>query len=272
MGKLTAGDREVLARQLEVNLWQTWSVFGRGPGSTLHDDDDALWFDTPVPIIPYNGVLRFHGQSSVDDRIAGFVDHFHRRNAHFMWILHPSSSPADLSQRLLAHGLKDVEPIPGMGRRLDDLPLIPPLPSGIQVRKVASESDASAFYQFAAWRWNVPEELQEPYKALVRAFRFGEPGSNAHMWQAWREGQPVAKAGLHFASESAGIYAVVTRPEARGLGLASTLTLTALHHARASGYSLAVLHSTPMAEGLYRSLGFENIAQFRLFGSDNATF
>ena len=52
------------------------------------------------------------------------------------------------------------------------------------------------------------------------------------------------------------------------LGLARTLTLTALHQARAFGYRVAVLPSTPMAEALYRSIGFSTIAQFRLFASE----
>ena len=87
------------------------------------------------------------------------------------------------------------------------------------------------------------------------------------MWQAWREGKPIAKAGMYLSYRSAGIYAVVTRPEARRLGLARSLTLKALHEACSQGYRLAVLHSTPMAESLYRSLGFSTVAEFRLFAS-----
>jgi predicted acetyltransferase len=88
------------------------------------------------------------------------------------------------------------------------------------------------------------------------------------MWQAWLSGAPVAKAGMYLTRHSAGIYAVATRPEARRMGLARLLTLTALHKARDLGNQLAVLHSTPMAESLYHSLGFETIANFELFASD----
>jgi predicted acetyltransferase len=90
------------------------------------------------------------------------------------------------------------------------------------------------------------------------------------MWQAWREGQPIAKAGLYLTDGSAGVYAVATRPEARRQGLARALTLTALQHARRLGHNLAVLHSSPMAESLYRSLGFETVANFGLFASVEA--
>lgn len=268
----SSSDRETLAHLLEANLWEAWSIFGRGPGCALHEDDDALWFETPLPIIPYNGVLRFHGRSDVDRRIAEIADHFQRRNAEFMWVLHPTAVPHDLPGRLLAHGLKDVEPIAGMGRVLDDLPEIPLPPDGIEIRKVAGEEDAGAFYQFAAWRWHVPDEHLATYNTIVRAYRFGQPGSNTHSWQAWRGGRPVSKAGLHLGERSAGIYAVVTRPEARGLGLASLLTLTALHHARSSGFRYAVLHSTPMAESLYRSLGFDTIAPFHVYASEGTAF
>jgi ribosomal protein S18 acetylase RimI-like enzyme len=87
------------------------------------------------------------------------------------------------------------------------------------------------------------------------------------MWQAWRDGRPIAKGGMYLAPGSVGIYAVVTRPEARRLGLASILTLTALEEARARGQTLAVLHSTPMAERVYRLLGFTTMAEFRVFAS-----
>jgi predicted GNAT family acetyltransferase len=73
---------------------------------------------------------------------------------------------------------------------------------------------------------------------------------------------------MYFATGSAGIYAVVTKPEARRLGLASILTLTALKKAQTLGKDIAVLHSTPMAESVYQSLGFKTVAEFRLFASE----
>ncbi len=106
-------------------------------------------------------------------------------------------------------------------------------------------------------------------KVVSREFRFGMPGTKAHMWQAWREDQPIAKAALYCGSGSAGIYAVATRPEARRLGLANFLAITALHYARDAGHHLAVLHSTPMAQKLYKSMGFASIVEFRLFASDD---
>jgi ribosomal protein S18 acetylase RimI-like enzyme len=268
MDKVDIPDRAGLVRKIEENLWEMWANFGRGPGCSLHEKDDLLWFETPIPIIPYNGVLRFQLQANVDQRIDSIVEHFARKQAQFMWVVHPSSRPSDLRDRLQSRGLEDVEPILGMARILDHLPELPPWPDDIEIRKVVDERDASAFYQFAAWRWHVPDEYKEHYAAIVKGFRFGQSGSKAHMWQAWQAGQPVAKAGMYLGAKSAGIYAVATRPEARRRGLAGTLTLTALHEARSLGHRLAVLHSTPMAESLYRSLGFETVAEFRLFASE----
>jgi ribosomal protein S18 acetylase RimI-like enzyme len=157
-----------------------------------------------------------------------------------------------------------------MVRSLEDLPEPPPLPKDIEVRKVVAQEDTGEFFQFAAWRWGVPEEHREHMGAVLADFQFGEAGSKTHVWQAWRVGRPVAKAGMYLASGSAGIYAVFTKPEARRLGLARMLTLAALEFARMRGYKLAVLISTPMAEGLYRSLGFETVTEFRLFASVEA--
>ena len=208
-----------LIEEIERNLWETWSMFGRSPACEFHEEEDVLWLETPIPVIPYNGVLRFQGQSNVDQRIDSIVEHFSQRKTQFMWLVHPSAKPADLRDRL-------------------------------------------------QWRWNIPDEYKDHYAAITAEFHLGEPGSRAYMWQAWRAGQPIAKAGMYLGSGSAGIYGVVTRPEARGLGLARSLTLTALYEARSSGCRLAVLHSTPMAENLYKSLGFTTIVEFRLFASE----
>jgi GNAT superfamily N-acetyltransferase len=262
-------DRTSLIHELEANLWEMWSTFGCGPGCTLHDEGDALWFQNPIPIIPYNGILKFRVEESIDQRIDHVVECFHKRRVTFMWILHPTSKPPDLPDRLRQRGLKEVELIRGMARRLTDLPVSPPIPEGIEVRKVVEETDASEYYEFASWRWGVPEDYSDQLSATLAEFRLGSPGAKAHAWQAWRAGQPVAKVGLYLTARSSGIYGVATRPEARRQGLASILSLAALETAQSLGRDLAVLHSTTMAEPLYLSLGFETIADFRLFASED---
>ena len=268
MNEIDMSDRTALIHELEANLWETWANFGRGQGCGLHDEGDVLWFENSIPIIPYNGILKFQTEIEVDRKIGRLVDHFHEQRAAFMWILHPTSLPSDLPERLKNHGLQDVEPILGMARSLDDLPELPSLPDGMEVRKVIQEDDASEYYHFASWRWGVPEEYGEQLRNTLAVFGIGKSGSKTRAWQVWHEGQPVSKVGLHLATGSAGIYGVATRPEAQRLGLAKILTLTALREARRLEYKLAVLHSTPMAESLYQSLGFETIAVFHLFASE----
>lgn len=264
-----SGEESALLAQIERNLWEFWSTFGRGSGCSLHEDRESTWFETPLPMIPYNGVIRFQVPEEPHLRIDSIIQHFNNRKVAFMWVVHPSSLPLNLTKLLERRGLIYVEPIYGMARELSHLPEIPTSVAGIDIRKVANERDAGAWHQFAALRWHIPPSYRDIYAAVTSHFRVGKPGSKAHVWQAWREGQPVAKVGLYFGSGSAGIYAVATKPEARRLGLARLLTLTALAHARDSGYRLAVLHSTPMAKGLYESIGFSTLAELRLFASED---
>ncbi len=267
MNRIDHSDKTTLINELELNLWEYWSNFGLGPGCALHAEKDALWFETPIPIIPYNGILRFQGEKDVDQRMDGLVDRYKHRQVECFWLVHPTSLPNDLPKRLTKRGFFEVEILSGMARNLENLPECPQLPGDIEIRKVTSGDDLSPVYDFSAWRWNVPAEYKGILAATLSPLKFGKPGSNAHVWQAWRNGQPVAKAGMYVGSRSAGIYAVSTKPEARGLGLARFLTLTALKEAQALGKTLAVLHSTPMAQSLYRAIGFETVADFRFFST-----
>src|SRR5512143_3785262 len=100
MSEVNISDRTVMIYEIEQNLWETWSTYGRGPKCALHNEEDALWFETPIPIIPYNGVIKFKVKNRIDERISQIVDCFHARRVPFMWLLHPSSFPLDLPARL----------------------------------------------------------------------------------------------------------------------------------------------------------------------------
>lgn len=272
MEKLAGLNSKALIEEIELNLWELWSNWGRGPDCVLHEDSETLWFETPLPLLPYNGVFKFKVESNWDTKIESIINHFKSRKVPFVWVVHPTAAPADLYNRLTRHGLKDVEPIYGMAKELSDLPEVPDLPAGIEIREAQSEHDVIAFNQFAAWRWSIPNEYRDTYVSLLTSFRLGKPGTNTHVWQAWYNDEPIAKLGLYLGSSSAGIHAVVTKTEARGLGLAKALTLTALHEAQLAGYKLAVLHSTPIAQPLYGKLGFETITEFNLFASEDVYF
>jgi len=116
-------------------------------------------------------------------------------------------------------------------------------------------------------RWEIPPESQELAKAIYRVFNPGKSDASVKVWVAWKNGIPVAKAVIHFAAGVAGLHGVVTKPEARKLGLARNLTLAAFDDARRSGFATGVLHSSPQAESLYTAMGFRPVAMFKLFAS-----
>ncbi len=259
--------KEEIIHEIELNLWETWSNFGRGPGCTLHNEGDALWFETPIPILPYNTVLKFQVKEAVDERMDALIEGFSKRNVIPLWIVAHSSIPKDIPQRLQKRGWQEIELVPGMARLLNDLPEPPPLPDGVEIREAREEQDLSELYGFAAWRWGVPEEFRPQLKNMIKQFNIGERGSNTRFWMAWKDGAAISKIGMYNGSGSAGIYAVATKPEARGLGLASILMDVAMKAAIEMGQKLCVLDSSPLAEKLYERLGFIRVSSIPLYST-----
>jgi GNAT superfamily N-acetyltransferase len=254
--------------EIEFNFWETWSNFGLAPGCALHDEGDALWFETPIPIIPYNVILKFQVEKNINQKMDRLISHYIRRKVSFLWVVHPSSLPLDISDRLEKRGLLHIENIPCMARDLDDLPPVPSLPDCIEVYEAIEESDVNKFLELTAWRWGVPSDYHQQLKLIFESFNIGKASAKAHMWVAWRDGEPVAKAGSYYGDGSVGIYGVVTKPEERGNGLASILMAETMKAARQAGYKLVVLHSSPLAENLYKRLGFVTLTKFHLFASE----
>jgi GNAT superfamily N-acetyltransferase len=262
--------KDEIIHEVELNLWQTWSNFGRGPSCILHDEGDALWFETPIPIIPYNTVLKFHVENQADRRIDTLIEGYAKRNVAPLWIMHPSSIPTDLPERLQKRGYQEIEQAPCMARLLENLPESPPIPDAVEIREVTEEVDMIELYGLAAWRWGVPEEFRPQLIEMIKKFNIGERGSNTRFWLAWKDGMAISKIGLYNGSGSAGIYAVATKPEARGMGLASILMNVVMQAAKDMGHKLCVLDSSPLAEKLYQRLGFINLAPLRLYSPVSA--
>jgi predicted acetyltransferase len=63
----------------------------------------------------------------------------------------------------------------------------------------------------------------------------------------------------------AGLYGVATLPGARGRGAGTAVTLAGLRAAHDRGYKIGILHSTPLAVGLYERIGFKPFGQLSLY-------
>ncbi len=261
------GDPAVdVVTEIEEAFVAHWSIFGRWTHGELHDENGVLWFETPIKHLPYNAIIRTCIESNADAVIAAVVDRFNARGVQFFWLVHPSARPLDLSERLVAHGLQSVENATGMSLELAEWEH-GALPPGVEYREVIDDGDLGDFHRLTTVYWEIPPDEAPLVAQFQREWRPRRaPG---HRYLALIDGVAVAKGYLSVAGPPgvAAIYAMTTLPEARGRGVASGLTTVLISRARQLGLRRIVLHSSDMAVGVYRRVGFVERCRFTVFAT-----
>ena len=250
-------DRDVDAtREIEEALVGHWSHFGRWPQGALVEDAGTLRYETPIPHLPYNAVLRTGiAAEAAAEVVSRVVGSYRRRGVEFAWWETPSSAPSDLGTRLEANGLRLVEQATGMALDLIDWEA-PPLRAGVEYVEALDLDVMNDYAELDRRLLGAPQEWRQLVADLNA---YWGPGKGAvHRWVAYVDGLPVGKALLSLAAPEgvAAIYGMSVRPEARGSGIASGLTTTLLRRARNIGCRRVVLHATEMAAGVYTRAGF----------------
>lgn len=92
-----------------------------------------------------------------------------------------------------------------------------------------------------------------------------DPDGAWHHYLARIVGKPVATSSMLFAGGVAGIYFVFTVPEARRQGIGAAVTWAALHDAKAKGYRIGILGSSPMGYSVYLGMGFEEYCKTAIY-------
>ena len=159
-----------------------------------------------------------------------------------------------------AAGLRPVHEMPEMllEQRADSSPLA----AGAELRRVATPEDAAGFWRVAASAY-----LSNGFPPEVFAYYDAHEGlwaDNVAAFLAYLDGQPASIAMTIVTGGVAGIYWVGTTEEARGRGLARTLTATAVNAGFDMGAEIASLQASPLGEPIYRGMGFERIFDYRL--------
>ena len=221
----------------------------------------------------FKGVWRTRlAAADVDAAIDETLAWFNARGAPFLfWWTGPSTTPADLGQRLaargflsmeaqmqhLAPGLKQTElGAPGMVadiHRMNNTALTQ-VPPGFIIETVQDEAALYDFKHVFIESYEIPEWAAQAW--VDATLRIGIGRTPWKMYLGRLDGEPVATNMLFNGAGFASVYAVGTVPSARGQGIGGAITLKPLLEARDMGYHYAVLFATEMGIHAYERIGF----------------
>jgi GNAT superfamily N-acetyltransferase len=199
------------------------AVFPQGPEREFYNN---------APVVPGLGEATL--RAVLDD-----IDRTYARAGVDRYAVWAQQADAPLVRALEARDYRLEETTLAMGLDLTsaDLPAMPPA-------------------DLAAPSW---EQYREGF--LPAGLLAGVDGRVFRVLLARHRGRAAATALAHDHEGDCGIFNVETEAWARRNGLARALTLRLLHDARDRGLTTATLQSTPMAEGVYASVGFTRLGR-----------
>lgn len=246
-----------LVSAIENNLFDFLPLFGHLPHADIYDGPELLWSLTNIPFPLCNSIMRAKlASDDIDSTIEAAIARGKARNVPMLWWTGPATRPSDLGLFLEDHGFIREDEAPGMALDLRSLRTDFSMPDGFTLERVR---DAQALKQlrhpFAAG-FDMPVFAVDALMDLFRRISFDEQLPFIH-YLCWLDGKPVAAGSVYLGAGVAGVYNVVTVPEARRKGIGSLITLALLRDALMAGYRVGILHSSKMGLNVYRQLGFQ---------------
>lgn len=181
------------------------------------------------------------------------------RGIPIAWWVGPLSQPADLGQRLEAHGFTKAG-TPGMAVDLECLNEDLPVPPGLTIECVQDEAGWRTWNDACSWVWSGKRSTDfenNPWYRMAKS----APAGLIYAYYGSLEGQLAAVSLLFLGAGVAGIYVVGTHPDARQKGIGARMTLEPLLLARRLGYRAGVLGASQMGFSVYRRIGFEEVCR-----------
>ena len=245
---------------IEANLSVLWRSYSHLPGAELYDQPDLLWVATDIPFPPFNGVVRARLRpESIMPTIASTLQHFARRHVPMLWLIGPSTRPSDLSAHLIEFGLTHMADDSGMAIDLQALPMNLHVPTGFTSEVVDDLSTLRTWCEFTD-----QIVVADALFAWGQTLGFALEREIVH-FLGRLDGRPVATATLVLGGGVAGIYNVMTVPDAQRRGIGALMTVRPLAVAQARGYRLGILQSSKMGYPLYRRLGFQDYCRIGIY-------
>lgn len=256
-------ETDKVVQALEANLFSYFTNFGRTPLGEIHESSNILYFSTDIASFFHNGVFRARLLGSeVEKAIAEVIEYFAAKQVPFCWWTSNSTQPANLGKYLKAQGLQDLGNFPGMAMDLSNL-TSRNCPKDLEIIRVEDRTSLESWLKIAAIAFNIPIELVQELLPLESSLGFGSDRYIRYL-ALWQK-TPVAISALYLDAGVAGIYFVATLPEARGQGIGTHVTQTALEAAQELGYRVATLQASAMGKNIYQRLGFQECCPLEIY-------
>ncbi len=237
-----------------INMIEMLSYLGTSPLAERHVTDEIEWVITGVWDNTFNGVVRAQlSEAHADQVIDEVARRFRERDVPHLWFLNVDSRPANLEQRLLAHGWVRLREGVGMAVDLSAIASPFPPPAGLTIERAVDEAGIAQWIDLHP-HYLENDQRDEPRERLY--ISLGLSGDQPlHHYIARLNGESVGALSLFLGREAAGIYNVEVAEARRRRGVGTAMTRAVLEEARDLGYGVGVLGPTRESRSMYERLG-----------------
>ncbi len=246
-----------LAAAVQANLFALFRGMMALPGGEIVETPQVSYHHAFPSNPMFKSVWAAHlTPDEADTTIEQTLAWYKARQAPFVfWWVGPDTQPADLAERLLAHGFTaNISGDPGMAADLHALNENSHTPDGFTVVPATDQKMLEDWRDVFCASYEVPLWAGQAWADATS--RLNITGAPWQLYVGYWNGKPVATNILFNGAGVASVYGVGTLPEARGKGIGAAITLKPLLDAREQGYRHAVLFSTEMGYSVYQRLGF----------------
>lgn len=251
-----------LSNAQEVNLHLFMSYFQKylAHGEVTYQPDLHL-VRTQIQDDTFNIVMRARfTEENCAQRIKEATQYY--QNLPFSWWVGPEETPKKLDQALLYQLYKHRSSNMKMFLYLDNYS--PPKGYGeLQIEVVHDLSkmrDFSTVYVKSGGSDKAYDLVYSQLPPLLYA-----EGAPYEIYVGYLQGEPVVTGILLLHANVAGIYYIMTIPEARLRGFATSMMHHLLKRAQNAGYHLSILQASPEGLSLYERLGFQTNGCYKEF-------
>jgi GNAT superfamily N-acetyltransferase len=203
------------------------------------------------------GVIIYSNLNStnVEEVIQEQIAYFESRGSGFSWVVFRHDTPANLKDRLLAHGFVSEEPDAIMILDIESLSSALMEPICYDIQRISDPNKIDDVLTIRQQVW------QSDYSIMAKSLtkRLIDAPENLGLYVAYVDGKPVSTAQISFYQDGhfAGLVQAATLPGYRGRGLYTALVAMRVQEARQRGIRFVDADASPMSRPILEKLGFQ---------------